>query len=93
MELPITYEVSGKIEFCDNNGNILNLDATIFAGGYYGTIEPDGNYHLIFSSPKTEDVYLIIRYDDQSGNEQLKTEHLHMDEDIHSLKEDFTFYV
>jgi hypothetical protein len=93
MELPITYEVTGKIEFYDVDGNNLDLRAMIFVGGYSCNLETDGSYKLTFSCPSTSDAYLVIRYNDQTGKEQLKTECLKLSQQTHLLEEDFKYYV
>ena len=92
LKLPISYELSGKIEIIDADGNLLSTDAEIIIGGYSSRTSLNGEYRLNFSSPATSEVFVTIRYADQNGNLTITTESVSATNGIHNIRKEFTLY-
>ena len=61
-ELPITYELYGEVIVVDAKGNIVNKNVEVFIGGY-NTALSSTEFDLKFSSPKVDELYVVIRYE------------------------------
>jgi hypothetical protein len=61
-ELPITYELNGKVKVLDENGEVINKNVEVFVGGY-STHLATTEFNLKFSSPMVNEVFVVIRYE------------------------------
>ena len=92
LKLPITYELSGKIEIFDAHENCVNTNIEVIVGGYSTWTTLNGEYNLDFSSPATNEIYVIIRYTNSSGNIEIKTESIPISDGVHKLEKEFQYY-
>lgn len=61
-ELPILYELTGKVEILDENEEIINKNVELFVGGYSLSLKTT-EIDLKFSAPMTNEVFVVIRYE------------------------------
>lgn len=92
FELPITYELTGKIEIFDADENLISTDVEVIVGGYSTWTTPSREYSLNFSSPMTDEIYAIIRYKSSSGKMEVITESITVSDGIHKLEKEFQYY-
>lgn len=91
-ELPITYELYGEVKVLDENSNIVNKNVEVFVGGYSTSILMSTEFYLTFSSPVTNEIFVIIRYEiDGEICEYIKC--LTFEEGNNILREEFIIYV
>lgn len=93
LQLPIAYELSGKVEVVDLNNTVSNNNVEIYIGGYSTTADSNGEFRLKFSAPLTTEVYVTIRYTDPSGISTVATELVIFRSGTHDLKKEFIIYV
>lgn len=62
-EYPITYNLSGTVNLFDSTGELIESEIEIFVGGYSITTFSSENFDLTFSSPKTNDIYVVFAYE------------------------------
>lgn len=93
LELPITYQLSGMIEIVDADGNIVSTDAEVFIGGYSTHTTSNGEYILNFSSPKTNEVFVVIRYTNPNGKIETRTEYVPIMDSVHDIERMFVYNV
>ena len=91
QELPITYTLNGKVKVLDANGKAINKNVEVFVGGYSVSLESE-DFSLTFSSPMTDEVYVIIRYE-VNGDVRFLVRNLKIKNNSHSITEEFTIYV
>lgn len=91
-ELPISYELDGKIEVLDANGYFVNRDVEVFIGGYSTKVADDGEFKLVFSAPTATKLFVVVQYVDTTGRIVTKTELLIIGNGMHSIKKEFKFY-
>lgn len=89
-ELPITYELCGKVIVYDENGEIANNNVEVFIGGYSAVLSTT-EVNLKFSSPKTNEVYVVIRYTYEDRVREF-TDRLIIEDGVHVLSEEFIIY-
>lgn len=89
-ELPITYELSGEVKVLDENGDIINKNVEVFVGGY-STSLVSPKFTLKFSSPMTDEVFAVIRYE-VDGEILQFTKCLPIKDRKHEIKEEFIIY-
>lgn len=91
QELPITYTLNGKVKVLDANGKAINKNVEVFVGGYSVSLESE-DFSLTFSSPMTDEVYVIIRYE-VNGDVRFLVRNFKIKNNSHSITEEFTIYV
>ena len=89
-ELPITYTLNGEVKVLDEDGNIINKNVEVFVGGYSVFLESE-HFNLTFSSPTTEKVYVVIRYE-ANGDMCEFTNCLEIESNNHSITKEFIIY-
>lgn len=89
-ELPITYELYGEVKVLDVNGDIVNKNVEVFIGGY-STVLTSTEFNLKFSSPKTDELFVVIRYE-IDGNIREFTKCLTINNANHVIKEEFIIH-
>lgn len=90
-KLPIVYELQGKVEVLDSKGDIVNKNVEVFIGGY-STVLASTEFNLKFSSPKADELFVVIRYE-IDGNRCEFTKCLMINDVNHVIKEEFIIYV
>lgn len=90
-ELPISYNLSGKVEIVDAYGNIVNRDVEIFVGGYSATANSIGEFHLVFSAPSTTEIFAVVKYANPAGQIITKTESIVIKNGIHVIEKEFKY--
>lgn len=90
-ELPITYELYGEVKVLDANGDIVNKNVEVFIGGYSTTLTST-EFNLKFSSPKVDELFVVIRYE-IDGNIREFTKCLMIYDTNHVIKEEFIIHV
>lgn len=93
LKLPISYELTGKVEIRDKNNMIINKDVEIFIGGYTAPVGINGTFTLKFSSPTTSEICVTIKYTKPDGIIETKTEFITPRNGEHSLQREFIIYV
>lgn len=93
LNLPITYELQGKIEIQDAYSNRINTDIKVFVGGYSTVVGLDGEFSLTFSAPDITQFYAVVRFKDTAGQEIIKVEPLIIPTGEHYIQEEFKYYV
>lgn len=63
FELPVTYELCGEVKIIDQNGNIVNKNVEVIVGGYKTSILMSREFNLKFTSPMTNEIFVVIRYE------------------------------
>lgn len=86
-ELPITYELYGEVKVLDENGNIVNKNVEVFIGGY-STSLVGTEFDLKFSSPVTNEMFVIIRYE-VDGSIRTFTKCIIIRDGNHVIQEEF----
>lgn len=89
-KLPTTYTLNGEVRVLDEGGNIINKNVEVFVGGYSTFLESE-HFKLTFSSPTTDEVYVIIRYE-VNGEIYEFTKCLEIDSNNYSITEEFIIY-
>ena len=89
-ELPITYELYGEVIVVDADGNIVNKNVEVFIGGY-NTALSSTEFDLKFSSPKVDELYVVIRYE-IDGNIREFTKCLTINDANYVIKEEFIIH-
>lgn len=89
-ELPITYTLNGEVKVLDKDGNIINKNIEVFVGGYSVFLESE-YFNLTFSSPTTDEVYVVIRYE-VNGDIYEFIECLEIENNNHSITKEFIIY-
>lgn len=93
LELPIAYELKGKVEIRNKKDEIITEDIKnleIFVGGY-STYLTGTEFNLIFSSPKTEKIYVVIRYE-IDGKMKESAKYVAIENGIYSFEEEFDIH-
>lgn len=90
-KLPITYELCGEVRVLDDTGNLLNKNVEVFVGGYSTYLEST-EFNLKFTSPITNELFVVIRYE-MDGNMHEYTKLLEIRAGNHFIKEEFTINV
>ena len=93
LKLPIAYELNGKVELVDVNGNVVNTDVEIFVGGYSTSTNSNGEYILDFSAPATTEIFVVIRYTNHECNTITKTESVLVKHGVHTIEREFVYNV
>ena len=89
-ELPITYELNGKVKVLGEDGEVINKNVEVFVGGY-STHLAAMEFNLNFSSPMVNEVFVVIRYE-VDGKICEFTKCIEIKEGKHSLNEEFIIY-
>lgn len=89
-ELPITYELYGEVKVLDANGDIVNKNVEVFIGGY-STALTSTEFNLKFSSPKVDELFVVIRCE-IDGNIREFTKCLMINDANHIIKEEFIIH-
>lgn len=92
MELPLDYELEGKVIIVDSKGNALNQEVNVCIGGYTIETSTDETFVLDFTAPSTEYIYVIIEYKNSDGIKMINSERIETDQDV-KLKKEFRIYV
>lgn len=92
MELPLDYELEGRIIMLDAQGKSINQKVEVYIGGYMIETNTDETFILDFTSPSTEYIYIVIEYENLEGDKELFSECVETERDI-ELKKEFTIYV
>ena len=88
LELPMTYELCGCVKIKDENGRIVNQNVQVNVGGYREELRSNTDFDLHFTSPKTDEVVVVIRYD--IGNEKKETiRYINIEEGAVVAREEF----
>lgn len=90
QELPITYTLNGKVKVLDADGKTINKNIEVFVGGYSVYLKSE-DFSLMFSSPITDEVYVIIRYE-INGDVRFITENLKIEDNSYSITKEFIIY-
>ena len=88
--LPITYTLNGKVKVLDADGKTINNNNEVFVGGYSVYLKSE-DFSLMFSSPITDEVYVIIRYE-INGDVRFITENLKIEDNSYSITKEFIIY-
>ena len=86
-KLPLVYELSGKVEIVDKDGNLVNKNVEVFVGGY-STKLTSTEFSLKFSAPITKRIFVVIRYE-KNGKIIESTQSLKIDKDCYSIWKEF----
>ena len=89
-ELPITYELRGEVKVLDENGAIVNENVEVYVGGYSTSVTSSG-FDLKFTSPLTEEVFVVIRYE-VNGDIREFTKCLLVEDKQHVIIEEFVIH-
>ena len=89
-EFPITYTLNGEVRVLDENGKIINKNIEVFVGGYSVFVESE-HFNLTFSSPTTDEMYVVIRYE-VNGNMYEFTRCLEIKNNNHTITKEFIIY-
>lgn len=92
LELPITYELCGEVKIIDKNGNIVNKNVEVIVGGYRTSILKSTEFNLKFISPMTNEVFVVIRYENDGAIHEF-TKCLIIEDGNHILEREFIIYV
>lgn len=92
FELPITYELCGEVKIIDKNGNIVNKNVEVIVGGYRTSILMSTEFNLKFISPMTNEVFVVIRYENDGAIHEF-TKCLIIEDGNHILEREFIIYV
>ncbi len=92
LELPITYELCGEVKIIDKNGNIVNKNVEVIVGGYRTSILMSTEFNLKFTSPMTNEVFVVIRYENDGEIHEF-TKCLIIEDSNHILEGEFIIYV
>ena len=87
-ELPVKYELCGEVKVIDEHGNIINKNVEVFVGGYKTSIYNLTDFSLKFSSPTTNEIFVVIKYD-VNGESYEYTKRLIIGEKDHKITEEF----
>ena len=87
-ELPITYELQGKVNVYDEQNNRIEKDVEVFIGGYKTTVSAPSDFTLTFSSPVTRQIYVVIRYTDEYRTHE-KLSCLVVEDGVHTVTGEF----
>lgn len=90
QKFPITYKLNGEVKVLDENGNVINKNIEVFVGGYSVFLESE-QFDLTFSSPITDEVYVVIRYE-VNGSIYEYTKCLEIKNNNRSMSEEFIIY-
>lgn len=90
QEFPITYTLNGTVKVLDASGNIINKNIEVFVGGY-STFLKSEHFNLVFTSPKTDKVYIVIQYE-VNGHLCEYTTFLKIKDSNHSIFKEFIIY-
>lgn len=90
QEFPTTYTLNGEVNVLDEGGNIINKNIEVFVGGYSVFLESE-YFNLTFSSPTTDEVYVVIRYE-VNGDIYEFIECLEIENNNHSITKEFIIY-
>lgn len=90
QEFPIRYTLNGEVKVFDEDGTIINKNVEVFVGGYSTFLESE-HFNLTFSSPTTDEIYVVIRYEiNENIYEFIKC--LEIENNNHSITEEFIIY-
>lgn len=89
-ELPITYELYGKVKVLDENGNIVNKNVKVFIGGY-STSLTGTEFFLEFSSSAANETFVVIIYEVDEDIREF-TKNIAIKEGNHVITEEFIIY-
>lgn len=93
LELPITYELCGEVKIIDKNGNIVDKNVEVIVGGYKTSILGSTEFNLKFTSPMTNEVFVVIRYENNRKKHVFTNCLINNDEDSdHVFNEEFIIY-
>lgn len=92
LELPITYELCGEVKIIDKNGNTVNKNVEVIVGGYRTPILMSTEFNLKFTSPMTDEVFVVIRYENDGEIHEF-TKCLIIEDSNHILEGEFIIYV
>lgn len=92
LELPMTYELSGEVSVLNKNDDIINKNVEVFIGGYKTFIGASKEFNLKFVSPRTSEVFIVIRYEVDEEIFEF-TRCLVIGDNNHIIKEEFTIHV
>lgn len=91
-ELPITYELCGEVKVIDKSGHIVNKNVEVIVGGYRTSTFLSTEFNLKFTSPMTNEVFVVIRYE-KDGEIHEFTKCLIIADCNHTIEEEFIIYV
>ncbi len=92
MELPLDYELEGKVTIVDSQGNAINQKVKVYFGGYMTETSTDEVFVADFTAPSTEYIYIIIEYENLDGIQKIYSERIETDQNV-KLRKDFKIYV
>lgn len=90
--LPLVYELSGKVIILDENDEVINENIEVFIGGYKGVYLTSTEFNLKFSSPMTNEIFVVIRYK-IDGVTKSFIDSVTYDYGSYSTKEEFVIHV
>ena len=93
LNLPISYEVFGQVQIVGLDDDTDNRQVEIFVGGYHVSANIDGTFSLRFSSPLTNEIFLIIRHTTSCGKTTIVYEVISPRLGEHRLEREFVIYV
>lgn len=91
-ELPITYELCGKVRIFNKNGDEIKEKVEVFAGGYRISTLTSTDFTLKFSAPMTREAFVVIRYKVDDETREF-TKCLLIEDGEHVIREEFVVYV
>ena len=89
-ELPMVYELSGKVRVLDESENLINNNVEVFVGGHSALLEST-DFNLKFVSPMTDEVFIVIRYEVEGVVCEV-TKCLVIEDGSHVITEEFIIY-
>lgn len=92
MELPIAYELEGKVTIVDSQENALNQKVRVCLGGYITETRTDEVFVADFTAPSTDCIYIIIEYENLDGIQKTYLERLETNQNV-KLRKEFRIYV
>lgn len=70
LNLPITLNINGEIDFYENGKLISDLPITVKIGGYEQSVYSGENFNLNFSAVNTQNIPVVIEYKSNNNDKQ-----------------------
>ncbi len=93
LKLPLSYDLSGKVQILDVDNNLVNKDVEIYIGGYSSMAKFDGTFSLKFTSSETIKVPIVINYTKPNGQSETQIEFIALRCGEYHLQKEFIYHV
>ena len=90
-DLPMLYELHGKVQVINEAGEIVNRNVEVFVGGYKSKVV-SSNFELVFSAPMMKEMYVIIRYE-VNGKIEECVKYIEINDKERVISEEFNIYI